>query len=240
MRLFVVLTALIVPTIVVGFLAFNHVDTFQPPSVKDDLPSASATPTAHPKRYLIRTEFIPQAPEKNWEQPWQDACEEAAILTVYYYYQNIKPSLPVLLSDYQALFKAEADHGWGHDLDLNKMAQIAQEQFKLKPLLILNPTADLIKTHLLSNSPVIIPANGKILFQENKNFTHGGPWYHNLVILGFDDVHQQFIVHDVGTRKGAYYRYSYQTLIDSIHDFPSTMIKEDINSGAKQALVLLK
>jgi len=60
------------------------------------------------------------------------------------------------------------------------------------------------------------------------------------VVLGYDDDHQQFIVHDVGTQFGAYYRYSYNLLLNSIHDFPATRKKEDIASGAKNVLILLK
>ena len=44
--------------------------------------------SGYPDKHLIKTIFVPQAPEKNWDQPWQDACEEAALLTVHYYYQQ--------------------------------------------------------------------------------------------------------------------------------------------------------
>ncbi|KKQ68181.1 MAG: hypothetical protein US90_C0026G0005 [Candidatus Shapirobacteria bacterium GW2011_GWE2_38_30] len=50
----------------------------------------------------------------------------------------------------------------------------------------------------------------------------------------------KFIVHDVGTQFGAYFHYSYDLLIESIHDFPSSGVKEDINSGIKQVLILIK
>ena len=76
--------------------------------------------------------------------------------------------------------------------------------------------------------------------KENKNFKNGGPWYHSLVILGYDDDQQQFIVHDVGTRLGAYFRYSYQILLESIHDFPPSHKKEDIDQGSSRVLLLLK
>ena len=34
--------------------------------------------------------FTPQAPYGNWSQPWQDTCEETAILMVDYFYNNKK------------------------------------------------------------------------------------------------------------------------------------------------------
>ena len=76
--------------------------------------------------------------------------------------------------------------------------------------------------------------------KENNHFKSGGPWYHNLVILGYDDDKKQFTVHDVGTQFGAYFRYSYDTLMKSIHDFPLSLKKEDINQGIPRALILIK
>lgn len=193
-----------------------------------------------PDSYLIKTSFIPQSPEKNWDQPWQDACEEAAMLTVYYYYNNQSPPVPQILADYNHLFDMENALGFNHDLNTSQMTQVAKQVFGLQSEIITDPQLEDIKKYLTQNIPIIVPANGKTLFKENSHFNSGGPWYHNLVILGYDDHRQQFIVHDVGTKYGAYYRYSYQTLLDSIHDFPDTGKKEDINNGPKNILILLK
>lgn len=193
-----------------------------------------------PNYHLIKTSFVPQAPEKKWDQPWQDACEEAAMLTVDYYYRGIKSDIPTMLADYQKIFNFESVSGWSHDVNLSQMATISASLFKLKPIIVSDPTVEIFKKYLSQDIPVIIPANGKILFKENSHFKSGGPWYHNLVVLGYDDTQQQFIVHDVGTQFGAYFHYSYKTLLDSIHDFPASGIKEDINTGAKKVLILIK
>jgi hypothetical protein len=197
------------------------------------------TPTI-PGYHQITTAFIPQSPEKNWQEPWQDSCEEASLLTVKYYYQKTTPSLPTLLNDYQHIFSYENQNGWTHDVNLKQISQISSILFKLKPIIVINPTIDNIKEYLLQDVPVIVPANGKILYQENKHFKSEGPWYHNLVILGYDDATAQFTVHDVGTQFGAYYKYSYSLLMSSIHDFPPSGNKEDINTGDKKILILLK
>ena len=60
------------------------------------------------------------------------------------------------------------------------------------------------------------------------------------MIVNFNEDKKQFTVHDVGTKSGAYFKYSYHLLIDSIHDFPESKNKEDINTGSKRVLVLLK
>jgi len=193
-----------------------------------------------PDKHLIKTAFIPQAPEKNWEQPWQDSCEEAAILTLYYYYQQQNPNIETIVSDLNNIFDFESQQGWSHDVNLNQMALVAQKLWGYQSKIIDNPDIATLQKYLSSNIPVIIPANGKILFKENSHFKSGGPWYHNLVILGYDDHQKQFIVHDVGTQFGAYFHYSYSVLMESIHDFPLSLKKEDINSGTPRVLILLK
>jgi hypothetical protein len=193
-----------------------------------------------PNKHLISTAFVPQAPEKIWDQPWQDACEEAALLTVDYYYRDLKPDTATMLSDYQKMFDFEASENWTHDVTLTQMATISAEFLGYQTKIIDSPTIESIKTFIAADTPVIIPANGKILYTENKHFKSGGPWYHNLVILGYDDAKSQFTVHDVGTQFGAYFRYSYATLMDSIHDFPESLKKEEINTGQKRVLILLK
>lgn len=203
-------------------------------------PPAIISQAQLPDSYHLNTTFIPQAPEKNWDQPWQDACEEAALLTVDYFYRQLTPSTPELLTAYQSIFDYQDSQGWTKDVNLSQMSQIALNHFSYSPKIITNPTLTQLKQYLAQNIPIIVPANGKTLYRENKHFKNGGPWYHNLVILGYNDSTQKFIVHDVGTQFGAYFTYSYQLLLDSIHDFPDSGHKEDINSGPKKVLLLLQ
>lgn len=193
-----------------------------------------------PNKHLIKTAFVPQAPEKNWDQPWQDACEESALLTVHYYYEAQNPDISTMISDYQTIFNLENDFAWSHDVTLTQMATLSAQLWGYQSEIIENPTILDFKQYLAKDIPIIIPSNGKTLFKENTHFKSGGPWYHNLVILGYDDDKEQFTVHDVGTQFGAYFRYSYATLMDSIHDFPPSLKKEDINQGVPRALILIK
>lgn len=193
-----------------------------------------------PSKHTIKTAFVPQAPEKNWDQPWQDACEESALLTVHYHYQSLSPETSTMVSDLQTIFDFETSQGWGHDVNISQMATISSKLWGYQSIVLDNPTLDDLKSYLAKDIPIIIPANGKTLYQENKHFKSGGPWYHNLVILGYDDPKNQFIVHDVGTQFGPYFHYSYKTLLDSIHDFPPTLHKEDIDTGVPRVLILVK
>lgn len=191
-------------------------------------------------KHLIKTAFVPQAPEKKWDQPWQDACEESALLTVHYYYQSLDPKTDEMVNDLNKLFEYETSQGWSHDVTLSQMATVSAELWGYQSEIIENPTILDFKKYLVKDIPIIIPSNGKTLFKENTHFKSGGPWYHNLVILGYDDDKNQFTVHDVGTQFGAYFRYSYATLMESIHDFPPSLKKEDISQGVPRALVLIK
>ena len=197
--------------------------------------------SGYPDKHLIKTVFVPQAPEKDWDQPWQDACEESALLTIDYYYKNITSVDPqTIKSDLLKMFDFEAQQSFTHDVNIDQMAFIAKKYLDYKTKIIENPTVDGIKNYIAQDIPVIVPANGKTLYKENKHFKEGGPYYHNLVVLGYDDNQQKFIVHDVGTQFGAYFKYSYSLLMESIHDFPKSNNKLDINSGDKKVLILLK
>lgn len=194
-----------------------------------------------PDKHLIETTFVPQSPEKNWDQPWQDACEEASLLTLDYYYRGVNSSDPeTIKNDLLQMIDFETRQSFGHDINLDQMSLVSQQYLGYSTKIIDNPTIEDIKDYLAQDIPVIVPANGKILYQENKHFKDGGPYYHNLVILGYDDNKQKFTVHDVGTQFGAYFKYSYPLLMDSIHDFPPSGQKEDINSGDKKVLILVK
>jgi hypothetical protein len=191
-----------------------------------------------PDKHLIKTAFIEQAPEKNWSEPWQDACEEAAMLTIDYYYKKVTPSAIEQRDAILAMLDFETTQNFSHDINQNQMATVSSEYLKYKPEIVNNPTIDTIKNFISQNIPVIITADGKMLFRENTHFKDGGPYYHSLTILGYDDTKQKFTVHDVGTQFGAYFQYSYQLLLESIHDFPDSGKKEDIQTGVKRILIL--
>lgn len=193
-----------------------------------------------PNYHLIETAFIPQAPEKNWDQPWQDACEESALLTIYYYYQSKNPSINEIKEDILKMIDYQKENNMEKDINLFQLQEISQKHLSLESQIIENPNIDDIKDQILLDRPILVPTSGKKLFQENKYFKNGGPYYHNIVILGYNDENKKFIVHDVGTQFGAYFQYSYELLLDAIHDFPSSLKKEDIHQGDKRILVLLK
>lgn len=181
--------------------------------------------------------FTSQAPTANWDQPWQDACEEASVLMVDYYYNN--KNLPNKISVEQTLFDMVAwqEKNWqSHsNLPVAKLAEYVEENFNYQAEIIENLTVEKIEEYLSQGLPVIVPANGKIL--DNPYFSHGGPEYHMLVIKGFLHDEQKFITNDPGTRRGEDFIYSYENMMSSIADWDT---KKSAASGPKRALILYK
>ena len=179
--------------------------------------------------------FTSQAPTSNWDQPYQDACEEASVLMVDYYYGNKKfpspESVEVMLSD---MVKWEEKNMSGDiDMDIAEVANFSKNYLGYDYKIINNPSIEDIKLYLAKGQPVIVPANGKTL--ANPYFSNGGPVYHMLVIKGYVD--GKFITNDPGTRNGADFIYTYQNLMSSIADWDN---KSSSATGIPKALILIK
>lgn len=129
-----------------------------------------------------------------------------------------------------SLVNWETDHGYKVDVTIEELNKIAKSYFGLTGGRVeTNFTLDDIKKEIASGRPVIIPAAGRLL--GNPNFSGPGPVYHNLVLTGYDK--NGFITNDPGTRRGQDYRYSFDTIMNAIHDWDP----KDINSGRKVYLV---
>jgi uncharacterized protein YvpB len=133
-------------------------------------------------------------------------------------------------SEIHDLIIFEDQNGYKVDVTVSQLNEIAQKHFNMQSgRVIKNATIDDIKREIASGKPVIVPAAGKLL--DNPNFRNGGPKYHMLVIKGYDK--DGFITNDPGTRKGEYFRYTYDNLYNAIHDWDDG----DILNGGKNILV---
>jgi len=162
--------------------------------------------------------FTVQAPDADWGQPWQDACEETTIAMVDYFYagktftrENAKKSILEII-------KIKEDYiGKSLDENAQTVADIINNFFPWEAKIVKNPSLEQIKTEIDNNRPVIALVHGKYLY--NPYFTNGGPDYHSLVISGYDDTKKEFITQEPGTRRGLDFRYSYDKIINALHDF---------------------
>ncbi|MDP2683999.1 MAG: C39 family peptidase [bacterium] len=162
--------------------------------------------------------FTVQAPDANWSQPWQDACEETAIAIVNYFYlgdtfTTNKAKEAIL----QIIDIREKFIGVSLDENAETITKIINNFLTWEAHIVKNPTLEQIKAEIDANRPVIMPVHGKYLY--NPYFKNGGPDYHSIVISGYDEEKQEFIVQEPGTRYGLDFRYSYDTIVNAMHDF---------------------
>jgi len=234
---------LIVYAIVIGLLVRDRYlnlaatgdEPIGAPHVSRPPKEASKPPTQAtvPDQILLDVPFTVQAPFGKWDALHQETCEEASLLMVRYFrLKQALGSLQEIEDELKSLVAWETGHGYAYDVTLKELARIARDYYSMTSgRIISNPTVKEIQTELAAGRPVIVPAAGRLL--DNPNFTAGGPPYHMLVIRGYDQ--NGFITNDPGTRRGNMFRYTYQNLMDSIHNWTGN--KATITSGAKAVLV---
>ena len=181
---------------------------------------------------LLSVPFIVQAPFAKWELPYKEACEEASILMLHQYKLGVNE-----LSEDQMIELIDDVIAWETDqygdrihsssddtlLYLTELYGHDEESVSV----IRNFTIEDMKAILDSGYPILVPAAGRDL--GNENFRDPGPLYHMLVVIGYNQT--EFITNDPGTRNGARYRYDQQVLFDAIHDLTDNV--EDITERRK-------
>lgn len=199
----------------------------------DELPSQNPLP----KEINLPVPFTSQAPEANWDQPWQDACEEAAVLMLDAYYKEYGLSPLFVKDEILKMVAWEEEKKWGNSIEIEKVKQLTEwyagKQVTMNNqqiTIIENPTIEDMKQSVASGHPVLVVANGRTL--PNPNFRNGGPLYHALVIRGYTE--DSFITNDPGTRNGKNFVYAYDDLMNAIRDWNNG----DVKSGRRAVLVI--
>ncbi len=169
----------------------------------------------------IPVPFTLQAPYSDWRQPWQDACEEASTIMIDHFYRgDHSDRIPKEIAKKEILQIVDLEDqylGFNKDTNAREMVEIINGFFEWEAYLVENPTLEQIKSEIDAERPVILPFYGRIV--NNPYFLGGGPYYHVVVVKGYDDQTQDFITHEPGVGKGLDYRYNYDTMMNAIHDF---------------------
>ena len=201
-------------------------------STNDQRPTSTAP---LPTSFNLSVPFTSQAPHADWRQPYQDACEEASLLTVHYFWSDQIFTPEKADAELKKLVAFENDQlgspdGY-KDTDASTTAWIVEKywpQYQTK--IFYDWTVRDVETAVSAGRPVIVFFYGKAL--GNPNYRNGGPLYHALVIKGYTP--DSFITNDVGTRRGADYVYNKQTLLDASHDWNNG----DVQNGQRVMLVI--
>lgn len=204
-------------------------------SVPGGIAAAFAANDALPPHIRIEVPFTVQAPLGNWNLPFQEACEEASIIMVHHFLQGT--TITPEQADKEIRDIVEWENGEFHysaDVTAEELKRIAEDYYHHTGHLFYEFTIDDMKRLLAHGYPVIVPLAGRDI--GNPYYSGEGPWYHMLVLTGYDG--DQFITNDVGTKRGKDFRYRQQVIYDAIHDWNQQ--KEDIHGGRKVILVLGK
>jgi len=187
-----------------------------------------------PDKIFVKVPFTSQAPFSVWDEKHEEACEEASLVMIKYYLDNKPLDKNIAEKEIQEMIKFEIKkYGDYKDTDARETVKLASDFYGIKNLkVVYDFKAEDIKKYLAEKKPIIVPAAGRKL--GNPNFTPPGPWYHNLVLVGYEG--DTIITNDPGTRKGAGYTYSIDVLYDAIHDFPGK--PENIEKGRKAMIVV--
>lgn len=184
-----------------------------------------------PKEINLPVPFTSQAPEKNWDQPWQDACEEAVVLMFDAYYKEYNISPLFARDEIIKMVDWEESKGWGLSIEIEKLDELLEYySFNLQTKVIENPTVEQMKKILAGGDIILVVADGKVL--PNPHFRQGGPEYHALIIRGYTD--KTFITNDPGTQFGENFEYKYDDLLNAIHDWNGG----DVKNGRRVILTI--
>lgn len=196
-------------------------------------PEKEVSPSTPPAQINLAVPFTSQAPYANWSLPYQEACEEASLLMVARYKKG--ESIPSPDDANQEILKlVEFQNGFlgdYKDTTAEQTAEIAREYYGFKNTIVkYDLTIDDIKKEVAAGNPVIVPAAGRQL--PNPYFRSPGPLYHMLVIRGYTAT--KFITNDPGTKRGEEFVYTYNGLLDAVHDWNGG----DVEHGRKVMIVI--
>ncbi len=181
--------------------------------------------------------FTSQAPFGDWSEPWQNACEETAIIMIDSFYGGtyLNPNLARDLI-LKTLSLKESIYGTSLDETAEQMVGVINAFYPWEAYVVENPTLEQIKKELAFGRPLILPAYGNAL--ANPFFRSEQLDYHVIVISGYDDVTGEFITQDPGTKHGLDLRYTFDTIMNAMHDY--VIGKGNTKNGKKIAIFTRK
>lgn len=188
----------------------------------------SNTPTSS---VMLAVPHIWEIPDGKWVPPWSGACEEVSAVMVERFYLHDKTTH---LSPAQTkklvgpLFPWENKvFGSNIDTDATRTARLINDFTSAEARIVWNPSLESIKDELRAGRPVISMHYGYDMKNPRHRFRQGSSSYHVVVLAGFDDAKMEFLVNDSELKDGRHNRYSYNTIMNSLHDFNHKTRKAD-------------
>ena len=188
-----------------------------------------------PKEVNLDVTFYPQAPDWDWSLPWKEACEESSVIQAYYYVTGKNLDKETFKSEVLSIVDLQNNLFNKYiDTSVEETAIFLEEHFGYTDYEIIeNPTIEQLKTELAQWHPIVAPFAWKEL--GNGFFTNWGPRYHMLTIVWYNE--EFFLTNDVGTSRWENFAYSYETIMNAMHDLVP-LWEWDILTGEKRVLVI--
>lgn len=185
-----------------------------------------------PDELNLKVPFYSQAPFSDWGYPWQEACEEASVLLAANEYFGRNWTREQFNEELLNLVEWEKERfGYYEHTDVAEIGEILTEHLGLEFVVHENPGFEDVQKILAGGHLIVMTFAGREL--ENPNYTNGGPVYHAMLIKGYTN-DRKIIAHDVGTRRGEDYVYSWEKIYNSLHDY-----SEPIDQGEKLMIEIL-
>lgn len=181
-------------------------------------------------KVILPVAFASEAPEGKWVQPWANACEEATILMAEKFYTGATSiSVDTAKTYLEFLFDKEIMlFGTNRNADAFQIAEVIEKYADFKGRIVRNPTLEDLKKEIREGRPIISLHRGFDLHNDNIGFSPIKSSYHTIVLVGFDDDKKIFYAHDPGDEfDGENHVYSYDTIMNSMHDYNSRDDKAD-------------
>ena len=195
---------------------------------------AAEISTELPSEINLNIPFFSQAPDCDWGEPWQEACEEASAVLAYYYATDQELNKEQFKKEILSLVDWQMENFGDYEhTSIEQTVEMMSSNFQIsnfKFQILKNPSIQTIKQELTKGYPIIAPFAGRQL--GNPFYSGEGPYYHVMVIKGYDE--KNFITNDVGTRRGENFIYPYETIMSAMHDWHD----EDINLGERRIIVV--
>jgi len=184
-----------------------------------------------PEKFDLEVPFGTQSPFAVWDDLHNEACEEAAMIMAVKYLKNEKLDKQIMEDEIQAMIKWEEENGYEVDLHASEAVEIFKDYFGLNAWVEREVTVESIKKELAIGNLIVSPHIGWEL--DNPYYKEASS-YHYLVIKGW--TRDEFITNDNGTRRGEGFKYSYDTILSSMHDFN----EGDVENGERVMIVVGK
>lgn len=204
------------------------------PAIIPEIVKELVKPEPLPEKVLHDAPFVAQAPFGNWNDAKQNyGCEEASLLMAVHWFNGKELTKEYALREILAMSDFELGRfGDFHDTSLVDTLDLLKEYLKHDNAYVkFDINRDDIKKELAAGNLVVVPIDGRKV--GNIYYTPPGPYQHQILVVGYDDATQEFITHDPGTARGAFYRYGYKVLENALMDYPTgnNEIVTEIRSG---------